>query len=220
MIEKTIAALVSFFALLAIYAGVHLPTTDIGQSYALHSNVTSTVFWVGEAADSDNGYIANRASAWDDQWQKHYGGIDDPLHRVGYRPQGFTPLENAFYVALPYNDIDENGTIKPARPCKEFSPQPFSALQCKNSWVEIRLRDKVVYAQWEDVGPFGENDTAYVFGNATPTNKNNSHAGIDVSPAVRDYMHLKDIDTVSWRFVNTSQVPVGPWKTVITTSVF
>jgi hypothetical protein len=35
-----------------------------------------------------------------------YGGIDDPVRRKGYEPAGFKPLENPFYAALPYGDME------------------------------------------------------------------------------------------------------------------
>jgi len=89
---------------------------------------------------------------------------------------------------------------------------------CKNRWIKITKGSKVAYAQWEDVGPFEEDDFNYVFGNSLLKNKINNNAGLDVSPAVRDYLNLQDIDSVNWQFVNFSDVPEGPWKTTITSS--
>src|SRR6266478_2106823 len=66
---------------------------DYEQSQ-IHKNITTTIFWVGESANSNNGYIANSASAWDANWQQHYGGIDYPVKRSGYGPSGFIPKEN------------------------------------------------------------------------------------------------------------------------------
>ena len=77
--------------------------------YLVHKNITSTYFWIGEPADSDNGYIPNSENSWDINWMAHYGGVDNPNNRNGYFPAGFTPKENPFYFALPYNDFDENG---------------------------------------------------------------------------------------------------------------
>ena len=37
-------------------------------------------------------------------------------------------------------------------------------------------------------------------------------AGIDVSPAVRDYLKLKGGAKVSWKFVSDASVRRGPWK--------
>jgi hypothetical protein len=186
-----------------------------------HQNIISTYFWVGEPGDSDNGDIANLQSAWDGHWQSHFGGVDDPAHRNGYSPAAFTPKENPFYFALPYNDISEQGSRKStASACQKYSPNWQNNYSwCKNIWVAIRHGQKVVYAQWEDVGPFEEDDFAYVFGSAAPKNHIDAKAGIDVSPAVKDYLGLQDVDKVDWSFVNASSVPNGIWKQTIATSL-
>jgi len=183
--------------------------------YPLHKNISVTTFWIGETGSVDNGYISNHESAWDDKWLSNYGGVDDP---TGNRITSFTPKENPFYVALPYNDFDETGAKKVDLasyiPWATSSADDYSI--CKNRWVMIVKGDKTVYAQWEDVGPFGEDDKEYVFSNALPKNTINNHAGIDVSPAVRDYLDLKDIDVVDWKFVDDIDVPEGAWKKIVT----
>jgi hypothetical protein len=93
-----------------------------------------------------------------------------------------------------------------------------ASVATKNQWIKITKGNTVAYAQWEDVGPFQENDAAYVFGTARPRNAINNHAGLDLSPAVATFLNLQDIDTVSWQFVNAGDVPDGPWKQVVTTS--
>jgi hypothetical protein len=143
-----------------------------------------------------------------------YGGIDDPLHRRGYEPAGFRPLENPFYVALSYCDI-EGGLLKSeaAKVVPWFSAG-FRGLRqsvCKGRWLEIRHGLKACYAQWEDVGPFHTDSAEYVFGNEPPSPNVNHGAGIDVSPAVRDYLGLRSLDLVDWRFVEQADVPAGPW---------
>lgn len=198
-----------------------VPSPD--TAYPLHSQITSTVFWAGEDASNDNKHISNSPSAWDDQWTKHFGGVDDPKHRNGFLPTGFTPKENPFYVALPYNDFNEKGKLKQTifQLASWTSAKPKISSEysyCKNRWVKIIKGGKQAYAQWEDVGPFGEDDQSYVFGGAIPKSKTNQRAGIDTSPAVRDYLTLKDIDTVDWQFVDDRDVPDGPWKQVVTTS--
>jgi hypothetical protein len=181
-----------------------------------HSNIIATVFWVGEAANADNANISNAPSAWDDNWQGHFGGVDDPASRNGYNPAAFTPQENPFYFALPYNDYDANGNRKPsAGNCPNIGA---SLSWCKNAWIKITKGNITTYAQWEDVGPLEEDDTAYVFGAAAPKNTWGEQAGLDVSPAVRDYLNLGDSGTVSWGFVSAASVPAGPWKTIVTTS--
>lgn len=191
-------------------------------NYPIHQDITSTVFWVGEKATDDNNDISNSPSAWDEKWKKHYGGVDSSTKRSGFLPAKFCPKENPFYVALPYNDFGKNGKHKD----EIFSlvpwtkgrniPDNYSVL--KNRWIKIVHNDKTAYAQWEDVGPFEEDDEAYVFGTATPKSRENKGAGIDVSPAVRDYLGLSDMDKVTWQFIDTENVPDGAWKKIITTS--
>lgn len=185
-----------------------------------HDNIITTIFWAGEAADASNAYISNEPSAWDERWAEHYGGYDDPTHRNGYYPAGFTPKENPFYFALPYNDYDANGKRRPnAGNCTAITGVSSpSTSWCKNAWIKIVKGGKTAYAQWQDVGPMLEDDADYVFGSARPRNTALAKAGLDVSPAVRDYLGLKGIDTTSWAFVKAADVPNGPWKTIVTTS--
>ena len=196
------------------------PNTD--NNYLLRKNITVTVFGVGEIGNEENGYIPNIQSAWDDKWMEHYGGIDDPINRNEYFPIDFTPLENPFYFALPYNDFNTDGDRRLSASnivcwAKENEWGSMESM-CKNRWIKIIKGEKIAYAQWEDVGPFGEDDTQYVFGNAFPQNKINNDAGLDVSPAVRDYLGLSDIDKVNWQFIDSDKIPDGPWKEIITDS--
>ncbi len=208
-------------AQVAIADSVDKPV-DSATQYPIHKNISTTFFWAGEEAGKDNKNISNLPSAWDEDWVKHFGGIDSPKKRSGFSPAGFAPKENTFYFALPYNDFDEKGQHKNAagNVISWASAKKWGAMEsiCKNQWIKITKNGKVVYAQWEDVGPFGEDDTAYVFGSAQPKSKENEHAGLDVSPAVRDYLALSDIDTTDWQFVAGDQVPDGPWKKVVTVS--
>jgi hypothetical protein len=50
-----------------------------------------------------------------------------------------------------------------------------------------------------------------VFGNERPKPNLNQGAGLDVSPAVRDYLGLKQTDVTDWRFVELKEVARGPW---------
>ena len=76
------------------------------------TNIVTTVFWIGEQPGGNN-LVPNRTSAWDKQWTKNYGGFDDPnpAHRRNYVPIKFTPQQNPFYCALPYNDKALNRPI-------------------------------------------------------------------------------------------------------------
>jgi hypothetical protein len=191
-------------------------------SYPVHRDITATVFWVGEPADDDNKDISNAPSAWDDAWLKHFGGVDDPKNRKGLLPADFAPKENPFYVALPYNDFNKNGNRRPdvttLVPWAHTQPWKDGESMLKNRWIKIAKGNMAAYAQWEDVGPFKENDGAYVFGSAAPASKTNKRAGIDLSPALNQYLNLKDIDQVDWQFVDAQDVPDGPWKHTVTTS--
>src|SRR5204863_169198 len=45
-----------------------------------------------------------------------------------------------------------------------------------------------------------------------PKPKLNKGAGLDVSPAVRDYLELNETDVTDWRFVEFSEISRGPWS--------
>lgn len=181
--------------------------------------VMTTFFWVGEPETASNGYISNVASAWDAKWMEHYGGEDTGTSRCGYAPCAFTPKENPFYVALPYNDLDPKGQRKAsASQVPWFSVAQNQKSILKNHWVEMVFNNRTCYGQLEDVGPTEHDDFSYVFGDATPINQFGAKAGLDASPAVRDCLGMKDNGLVNWRFVDETAVPDGPWKQTITTS--
>ena len=192
------------------------------RRYPLHRQITATLFWVGEQASDDNAHIPNRASCWDERWMAHYGGLDTPSRRAGYRPAAFTPKENPFYCALPYSDFTAGGRRKgnAARVIPWAAQRAWrdNESMCKNRWLKFTRHGKSAYAQWEDAGPFSSDDVAYVFGGARPRSRINHHAGVDVSPAVGNYLHLSGDDQVDWQFVEARAVPGGPWKKIVTRS--
>ncbi len=179
-------------------------------------NIVTTVFWVGEAASANNP-VSNQQSSWDLTWMANYGGFDPPetSNRRNYIPVGFVPKQNPFYVALPYNDLGHDG-FKPEAPIvipwfrRAYSGPGQSV--CKHHWVAIRKGSLICYAQWEDRGPFRTDDFGYVFGNERPKPNLNFGAGLDVSPAVRDYLGLRSTDVTDWQFVEVPDVPPGPWR--------
>jgi hypothetical protein len=178
-------------------------------------NVAATVFWVGELP-TENNPTPNNKSAWDQNWQENFGGYDQPDHRNGWAPAGFTPQLNPFYIALPYNDVAKGGVHRPE--ASEVIPWFWEDYRgdgisvCKGRWVAIHHAGQVCYAQWEDVGPFEVDHWQYVFGNESPRSNQNQSAGIDISPAVRDFLKLRSGERVEWRFMDEQQVPVGPWR--------
>ena len=51
-----------------------------------------------------------------------------------------------------------------------------------------------------------------MFQNERPKPNLNDGAGLDVSPAVRDYLRLQPTDTTDWQFVEARDVLPGPWR--------
>jgi hypothetical protein len=205
------------FSSLAFTPGQLATEFQPGQRYPWKSNIVTTVFWIGEKPSTNNP-VPNRASSWDTEWTKNYGGTDDPnpANRSNYMPVKFTPRQNPFYCALPYNDKAKEGH-RPEAPSvvpwfKEAYQGP-AVSTCKGRWIAIRKGNRIAYAQWEDAGPFRTDHWQYVFGNERPKPNLNKGAGLDVSPAVRDYLGLQPTDVTDWRFVEFSEVPRGPWST-------
>jgi hypothetical protein len=186
------------------------------ERYPWKRQIVTTVFWIGEKPTANNP-VPNHSSSWDKQWAKNYGGFDDPnpANRSNFIPAKFTPRQNPFYCALPYNDKAATGH-RPEAP--QVVPWFNEAYQgpgvsvCKDRWVAIRKGNKIAYAQWEDAGPFRTDHWQYVFGDERPKPNLNKGAGLDVSPAVRDYLGLNETDVTDWQFVNFKDVPRGPWS--------
>lgn len=181
--------------------------------YPWKTGINTTTFWVGETPTKNNP-TPNHASSWDGKWARNFGGFDDPDKRSGFLPAKFVPRQNPFYVALPYNDVTR-GKHKPEASkvipwFKEALDKPGRTV-LKGRWIAIRYKGKVAYAQWEDCGPFRTDHWQYVFGDERPKPNLNKGAGLDVSPAVRDFLGMKSSDVTDWKFVDFDEVPTGPW---------
>ncbi|MBV9128111.1 MAG: hypothetical protein JO117_08510, partial [Verrucomicrobia bacterium] len=211
-------------ALLKVEPQVFVPTSAPrgmfgGARLPWKENIVTTIFWIGELPTARNP-TPNHASCWDSVWASNYGGYDnpDPSSRRNFIPVAFTPRQNPFYIALPYNDTTR-GTTKPEARLvipwfKQYFQQEGHSV-CKGHWVAIRYGERVAYAQWEDAGPFRTDHYQYVFGQEYPRPNLNHGAGLDISPAVRDYLGINpssSYDVTSWRFVEPNEVPSGPWK--------
>ncbi|HZQ80510.1 MAG TPA: hypothetical protein VFB25_00885 [Gaiellaceae bacterium] len=231
---SALAGLAVLAAGTAIRAGSALPVQHV---YPVHTDITATVFWIGEPVG--NGSTENNAiSAYDDLWERHYGGFDDyrKVRTYPYFPP-FTPHENPFYLDVPYDDFFDSGDPRPDRSkvpwAAELAPQlaaarragqPYSLM--KNRWVKLWRtvdgRVRTCYGQVEDAGPYVYDDTNYVFSktNARPASKLANNAGMDVSPALRDCLGFSGVNNadnkLSWRFVDATAVPKGPWRLVVT----
>jgi hypothetical protein len=196
---------------------VFVPTSSrpATQRFPWKTNVVTALFWVGGPKETDGS--VRTASAWDSNWIQNYGGVDDPnpSARRNYIPTAFIPRQNPFYCALPYNDVT-HGQFKPEAPLvipwfKHDYRGPGQSV-CRDRWIAIRKGNRTCYAQWEDCGPFLTDHFQYVFGNERPKLNVNHGAGLDVSPAVRDYLGLAPTDVTDWRFVEVRDVPPGPWR--------
>ncbi len=203
-------------------APVRAAAPQLRSLYPWKLHIISTVFWIGETPTQNNP-VPNHVSSWDRNWKNNYGGFDDPSpanrvasHSSGeFRPRSFIPKLNSFYIALPYNDKTVSGHQSEASrviPWFNRVKRGESDSVLKGRWVQVYSNNRSCYAQWEDVGPFVVDDWPYVFGDKRPVNTSNKGAGIDLSPAVRDYLGIPDSHIVHWRFVEDNQVPFGPWK--------
>jgi hypothetical protein len=186
------------------------------ERFPWKTNIVTTVFWIGEAQRS-SGPKGHIKSEWDNNWTTNYGGTDTPDAgaRRNYIPIAFIPKQNPFYCALPYNDVT-HGQFKPEAPLvipwfKHEYRGPGQSV-CRDRWIAIRKGNRTCYAQWEDCGPFRTDHFQYVFGNERPAPNPNHGAGLDVSPAVRDYLGLAPTDVIDWQFVEVRDVPPGPWR--------
>ena len=169
------------------------------------------------------------------------GSLRTPAN--GYFPTGLQQIyQNPFYLDLPYDDYnptDATDITGYATRCQDIpwandvgyagncTNSNFSYM--KNRWVKIMANGKTCYGQIEDAGPADDgngnphyDDRVYVFGSndARPINKSYNSAGMDVSPALNSCLggvFNSDLN-VNWQFVEASDVPATPWKTIVTTS--
>ena len=185
----------------------------IRYQHSWKRDIPLSLFWVGQPLEDDT---QRTSSAWDPNWLQNFGGVDDPKRRNGYFPEGVDPQMNPFYVALPYDDIMPGGGM--------FKPEASELIKwfwakakvpgrtvCKDRWLAIHFGHKVCYAQWQDVGPFYSDDSAYVFQHSRPKQNRNGHTGMSVSPAVLDFLDVQEGTKISWKFVEAVDVPHGPW---------
>ena len=190
----------------------------------LHEAVSTTIFWIGEPASADNGFIANDDSAWDECWKERYGGIDDPVNRNGFFPAGFTPHDNPFYVALPYNDLDSNGdrrwNLASVVPWAKIATLPVTDSAVKNRWVKIIAGDADLLRAMGGRRPVQRERLALRVrtgaGRAIPS------TAAPVSMSRPPCVTACRSPTASPRPTGASsrrpRCPHGPWTTIVTTS--
>jgi len=247
-ITRTLAALAMIVAVNVAVIGCSNDNSEglvdgVSDKYPLHTNITATTFWVGEILDPTASDGSQVLSTYDSRWYESYGGCDGYIDEGGvcqtearkasngYFPLNMTPLENPFYLDLPYDDINnEIGFADRDRVIPWAGEKPYSDhvgddrfSYMKNRWVAITRGDVTCYGQIQDAGPAEYSDADYVFGtdDRRPLNKKWRSAGLDVSPAINSclgFPKLDYIEPVDWRFVDDADVPDGPWTEIITTS--
>ena len=147
----------------------------------------ATVFWVGESETEDNDHIANHKSAWDAKWVEHFGGTDDPDDRCEFVPCGFKPKENSFYVALPYDDMEEDGRRKAVNTFIPWDKPGAKQSLLKNRWIAIRANNVTLLCAVAGRRSVRERRCGLRLRRRIPAEKQQREgAGIDLSPAVRD----------------------------------
>jgi hypothetical protein len=219
------------------------PSPPIAGAYPWHTRIVSTTFWVGEIFDPNAADGSQVYSTYDSAWMQSYGGCDGVrtandcrtearTAANDYFPTQLTPLENPFYLDLPFDDVNDSQAFASREQVVPWAGQAEyagstgdgSVSLMKNRWVRIRSNGQTCYGQIQDAGPGQYHDAAYVFGtdDARPANKKFNGAGMDVSPALNGCLRFSDIngekDTVDWQFVEAADVPQGPWTRIVTTS--
>ncbi|MBD8044495.1 hypothetical protein H9638_11825 [Arthrobacter sp. Sa2BUA2] len=209
--------------------------------YPWHTDIVSTTFWVGEIHDSEAADGSQVRSAYDLFWMESYGGCDglvvdgscETQRRTadnGYFPTELTPLENPFYLDLPFDDVNNPAAFAMRGDVIPWADDPgyagretdksFSYM--KNRWVRLIKDGRECYGQIQDAGPSVYDDADYVFGedDRRPANSLYNGAGLDVSPALNGCLGFADLngasDRVNWQFVEADEVPEGPWREIIT----
>jgi hypothetical protein len=190
------------------------PVKSYHNLYPWKTGIVTTKFWIGEGSTPISS-TDNVESSWDEEWLQKNHGSDNPYDRSGYASGSHASTLNPFYCALPFNDLAFPDQARVWLP-RGWYRRPEDGRQisaCKDRWVEIKnSRGDVCYAQWEDVGPLRYDDAAYVFGDERPIGLGDDRAGLDVSPAVYDYLGLGDRNHYSsWRFVDEADVRPGAW---------
>ena len=175
-------------------SGLTDPPASRAEIFQWRRGIVTTTFWIGEDATKNNP-VPNHASSWDVKWAENFGGTDTPdrTARANFIPASFTPRQNPFYIALPYNDVQKGGHKPEASVVIPWFKEAFKApgkSVLKGRWIAIHYKGRVAYAQWEDCGPFRTDHWQYVFGSERPKPNLNRGAGLDVSPAVRDYLGM------------------------------
>jgi hypothetical protein len=184
------------------------------NTYPWKTGIITTMFWIGEGSTPISS-TTNVQSSWDEDWMSNNHGSDSPYNRNGYASGSHASTLNPFYIALPFNDLafpDKAREYVP-RSWHRESRDGKQVSACKDRWVWIKnAQGRSCFAQWEDVGPLTYDNAEYVFGSERPTGLGDNRAGLDVSPAVAQYLGIDGKNRITaWRFVDDEDVRPGPW---------
>ncbi len=204
------------------------------EANASNADITNVeTQWYSDAV----GHFGSGPDRWGPRDPSAPGAWDnraDWYPRDGLCPAGVTLYQNPFYVALPTPDYDENRRLTEAEPwiwasrdilpeLKRFENGKFKDGESpfKDLWIQVEYGGRTAFGQLEDIGPADKTgaivaDYSYVWGDSPqPKNEFGMKAGIDLSPALTDYLGTNGEAMVRWRFVPTDQVPEA-WKILVT----
>jgi len=243
LIAASVVAAVGLVAIAALLVAILTGQPAPAGKYPVHTDIVSTTFWVGEVFDPNADDGSQVLSTYDSLWIKSYGGCDGIVvdggckteartAANGYFPTQMTPLENPFYLDLPFDDLNDAKAFRSREKVIPWAGDPAYAGSAgndkvslmKNRWVKITANGQTCYGQIEDAGPGQYDDAGYVFGadDRRPKNRRFNGAGMDVSPALNGCLRYKELDgeddRVDWQFVDFEDVPDGPWRTLVTVS--
>ena len=205
--------------MLKVEPQVFVPTSLATSTprYPWKTNIVTTVFWIGEQP-TENNPVPNNKSSWDANWTSNYGGYDTPgclvapqLHPGLVRPAPESILlSRCRTTTLPTASSNRKprwlfpGSSNPIPSRANLSARIAGSRSAKATASAMR-NGKIA-------GPFRTDHFQYVFQNERPKPNLNRGAGLDVSPAVRDYLGLPPTDVTDWQFVEVRDVPPGPWR--------
>ena len=147
---------------------------------------------------------------------RKYGGYDDPnpSRRQNYVPVKFTPRQNPFYCALPYNDKAREGHRPEAPKVSSLVQGGLPGSRC------FRLQGSMgrdPQRQPDRLCPVGR--CRAISNRSLGIRLRQRAAKTDLQPRCRARCFtrrarlswLQDTDVTDWKFVEFSEVPPGPW---------
>jgi len=183
------------------------------QRYPWKTSIVTTVFWVGEQAGGNN--RSKLQKFLDFNWSENYA---EPILRfqrtAQLHPNCFYSQAKPLLLCFTVHDVT-HGQFKPEAPL--VIPWFKHEYRGRGSrYAEIDglpfVRQSHLLCAMGRLRSVSHDHFQYVFGNERPKPNLNHGAGLDVSPAVRDYLGLAPTDVTDWQFVEVRDVSSGPWR--------